>query len=181
MLDTLYQFATYAVRIKSPDVAAKETNLTADTTEEVRQVITKAFAAQELVQKLDPEQPIATFEYTLREFSKDSVINSSNRTVVVTTECRAYLVRNPEIISGERETLSTPQNVFLYKILPIAKGFVVDLQGFHDGENITFTSPLFDSKVYPLDGYAAERIFIPPVEDSCGSLCSRICRFLTRE
>lgn len=104
MLDTLYQFATYAVRTKSPDVAAKETNLTADTVEEVRQVITKAFAAQELVQKLDPEQPIATFEYTLREFSKDSVINSSNRTVVVTTECHAYVVRNPEIISGERET-----------------------------------------------------------------------------
>ena len=45
-----------------------------------------SFTAQELVQNLDPEQPIATFEYTLREFSKNITIDSSNRTVVIITD-----------------------------------------------------------------------------------------------
>ena len=79
----------------------------------MRHIIAKAFTAQELVQKLDPEQPIATFEYSLREFSENNVMNPSNRTVVITTECHAYAIRSAKIIAGQREAPgSMSSNIF---------------------------------------------------------------------
>ena len=56
----------------------------------------------------------------------------------------------------------------------------VKLQGIRQGENVTFTSEIFNPNKHPLDGFAAERMFIPPesvVPSSCGQLCVRICGY----
>lgn len=152
-LDTLFQYATVAIRIKTSDLEAKNTNLTSDSNESVRKTIEKTFTAKNITQTLAPGQSIATFEYNLREFNGDE-IKASNRTVVVQTECRAYVVRNDTLKPGE-----------------------VYLRGTRTREALNFTSDIFNPKIRPLDGFASERLFIPPdnvFNPSCGPLCVRI-------
>ncbi|KAF8417393.1 hypothetical protein EV426DRAFT_623297 [Tirmania nivea] len=152
-LDTLFDYATFAVRIKTSDTEAKNTNLTADANDSVRHVIGRAFSAKDITQTLVPGQPVASYEYKLRQF-KGNTTYPSNRTIVVQTECHTYVVRNETIIPGQ-----------------------LKVQGISGGENVTFTNEIFDPKKNPLDGFAAERIFIPPrnaYPSSCGPLCIRI-------
>jgi len=55
----------------------------------------------------------------------------------------------------------------------------VHLRGIRGGENVDFTSEIFNPKKYPLPGFADDRMFIPPISaahPSCGPLCARICK-----
>ena len=98
--DTLFDYATVAVRIKTSDTEAQDTNLTSDSNHEVRQVIKKAFSAKDIAQTLVPGQPIASYEYRLREF-RGNTAYPSNRTVVVQTQCYTYVVRDEPLVPGQ--------------------------------------------------------------------------------
>ena len=85
---------------------AKNTNLTADANDKVRHVIGKAFSAKDITQTLVPGQPIASYEYRLREF-RGNTTYPSNRTIVVQTECHTYVVRNETLVAGQCGYLSS--------------------------------------------------------------------------
>jgi len=83
-------------------MGAANTNLTADANDRVRHVIEKVFSVENITQTLVPGQPMASYEYRLREF-KGNATYPSNRTVVVQTECHTYVVRNQTLVPGQCE------------------------------------------------------------------------------
>jgi len=110
--DTLFDYATFAVRVKTSDTEAKNTNLTADANDNVRHVIKKAFSAKDITQTLVPGQPIASYKYRFREF-KGNTTYPSNRTVVVQTECYAYVIRNETLVAGQCGCFSRNHEFYL--------------------------------------------------------------------
>lgn len=170
--------------MKTTDTGAKHTNLTSDAPRQVRETISQTFTARELLQRLVPGQSVVSYDYQLREF-RGNVTVPSNRTVSVSTECTAYVTGNSSETKGECrccvDLVTVPSVGYSWADVTPGCGYLVSVHGIREDDDITFTSGIFDINQYPLDGFAAERIFIPPngtvasASSSCGPLCVRLC------